>query len=78
MSVISAAVVDIVRQQKEAGVDVPSDGEMGKISYATYIKDRLDGFGGTGNSFVFQDIEDYPDIKTELAGRRSGYNGLFA
>jgi len=36
-----------------------NDGEWPKPSYATYIKDRLNGFGGTGNAFAFQDIEDY-------------------
>ena len=44
--IVGAAVVDIVARQKAAGVDLPSDGEMSKISYATYIKDRLTGFAG--------------------------------
>ncbi len=42
--VIDAAVLEIVGRQKTAGVDVPSDGEMSKISYATYIRHRLSGF----------------------------------
>jgi len=40
------AVDDTVARQKEAGVDVVSDGEMSKPSYSTYMKDRLTGFGG--------------------------------
>jgi 5-methyltetrahydropteroyltriglutamate--homocysteine methyltransferase len=36
---------------------------MSKPSYATYVKDRLNGFGGTGNSFTFADIEAYPNTK---------------
>ena len=36
-------------------VDIVNDGEMSKPSYATYIKDRLAGFGGEGNTFVYQD-----------------------
>ena len=36
-----------------AGIDIVNDGEMSKPSYATYVKDRLNGFGGTGNSFVY-------------------------
>jgi 5-methyltetrahydropteroyltriglutamate--homocysteine methyltransferase len=63
---IEAAVDAIVDRQAAAGIDIVNDGEMSKPSYATYIKDRLDGFGGTGNSFVFQDIEDFPDIKTRI------------
>ena len=38
---VKATVGDVVRQQVEAGIDVVSDGEMGKIGYATYIKDPL-------------------------------------
>ena len=38
------AVAEVVQKQVEAGVDVVSDGEQGKISYATYVKDRLTGF----------------------------------
>ena len=45
---IAAAVDEVVRKQAEAGIDVVNDGEMSKPSYATYIKDRLEGFGGTG------------------------------
>jgi len=40
---IHQAVIDIVKKQKELGIDVVNDGEMSKPSYATYIKDRLDG-----------------------------------
>ena len=44
--VISAAVDAVVARQVASGVDVVSDGEMSKISYATYIKDRITGFDG--------------------------------
>ena len=40
------AVAEVVAKQRDAGVDVVCDGEMGKPSYVTYITDRLDGFGG--------------------------------
>ena len=49
-------------KQADAGVDLVNDGEMSKPSYATYIKDRLDGFGGTGNTFVYQDLADFPKL----------------
>ena len=51
------AVAEIVRLQAEAGVDVVSDGEMGKPSYVTYISDRLDGFGGTSQPLTYADLE---------------------
>jgi 5-methyltetrahydropteroyltriglutamate--homocysteine methyltransferase len=63
---VESAVDEAVRRQVQAGVDVVNDGEWPKPSYATYIKDRLEGFGGTGNSFVFQDIEDYPRTKARV------------
>lgn len=63
---IDQAVDDIVARQVKAGLDIVNDGEMSKPSYATYIKDRLNGFGGTGNSFAFQDIEDFPGIKARV------------
>ena len=70
---VCRAVEHVIARQIEAGVDIINDGEMSKPSYATYIKDRLNGFGGTGNSFKFQDIEDYPNIKARVfsdAGRK--------
>ena len=41
-----AAVAETVHKQVEAGIDVVNDGERGKPGYATYIKDRVTGFGG--------------------------------
>src|ERR1700745_502294 len=43
---VQAAVADAVAKQEAAGVSIVSDGELGKIGYSTYIKDRLGGFGG--------------------------------
>jgi 5-methyltetrahydropteroyltriglutamate--homocysteine methyltransferase len=59
---VRAAVSDVVRKQRDAGVDLVNDGELSKPSYATYIKDRLDGFGGTGNTFVYQDLAEFPRL----------------
>src|SRR6266702_1152048 len=47
---IRSAVEDVVHKQAAAGVDIVNDGEMSKPSYATYVKDRLNGFGGPGRS----------------------------
>ena len=63
---VREAVEDVVARQVEAGLDIVNDGEMSKPSYATYIKDRLHGFGGSGNSFAFQDIEDFPETKARI------------
>jgi len=65
---VAAAVADVVRKQAQAGIDVVNDGEMSKPSYATYIKDRLSGFGGTGNTFVYQDLADFPNLAKRVFG----------
>ncbi len=68
-SVISDAVRDVVRRQVEAGVDVVSDGETNKISYATYIADRFAGFGGDTPREPGQDLVEFPRLLTKLAER---------
>ena len=65
---IASAVAEIVAKQRRAGIDIVNDGEMSKPSYATYIKDRLAGFGGTSNSFVYQDLVDFPELARRVFG----------
>jgi 5-methyltetrahydropteroyltriglutamate--homocysteine methyltransferase len=65
---VRAAVAEVVKKQAAAGVDLINDGEMSKPSYATYIKDRLDGFGGTGNTFVYQDLAEFPRLEKRVFG----------
>jgi 5-methyltetrahydropteroyltriglutamate--homocysteine methyltransferase len=65
---VRTAVAEVVKKQAEAGVDLVNDGELSKPSYATYIKDRLNGFGGTGNTFVYQDLAEYPALAKKVFG----------
>ncbi len=65
---IRSAVAEIARRQQEASIDLISDGELSKPSYATYVKDRLEGFGGTGNTFVYQDLADFPKLAQRVFG----------
>jgi len=59
---IRAAVAAVVRRQVEAGVSVVNDGEEGKIGYATYVKERLDGFGGeAGMAGLPADMAEFPE-----------------
>jgi 5-methyltetrahydropteroyltriglutamate--homocysteine methyltransferase len=58
--IIAEAVVEVVRRQTETGIDLVSDGEMSKISYATYIKDRITGFDGDSERRPPSDLEDFP------------------
>lgn len=43
---VSAATEAAVAKQVECGIDVVSDGEIGKVGYSTYMIERLSGFGG--------------------------------
>jgi 5-methyltetrahydropteroyltriglutamate--homocysteine methyltransferase len=65
---VRSAVAEVVKKQADAGVDLVNDGELSKPSYATYIKDRLNGFGGTGNTFVYQDLAEYPALAKKVFG----------
>jgi 5-methyltetrahydropteroyltriglutamate--homocysteine methyltransferase len=64
---IRDAVADVVRRQVEVGIDVVSDGEMSKISYATYIKDRVTGFDGDTQREPGQDLVEFPRLLKKLA-----------
>jgi 5-methyltetrahydropteroyltriglutamate--homocysteine methyltransferase len=57
---LDEAVEDVVRRQMESGIDIISDGEMSKISYATYIKDRISGFDGDSPREPPADLEQFP------------------
>ena len=64
------AVDEAVRRQVEAGIDLVSDGEMAKISYATYIKDRITGFAGDSPRRPPADLEDFPGLSRAPGERR--------
>jgi 5-methyltetrahydropteroyltriglutamate--homocysteine methyltransferase len=65
---IRSTVDDIIAKQAACGVDVVSDGEMSKPSYATYVKDRLTGFNGESNTFVYQDVAEFPNLHNRVFG----------
>jgi len=68
-AVITQAVAEVVRRQVEVGIDFVSDGEMSKISYATYIARRLAGFGGDTPREPGQDLVEFPGLLRKLAER---------
>lgn len=66
--VMQRNVMEIVRRQAETGLDIVSDGEMSKISYATYIRHRLTGFElGNVPRATPQDLDDYPEYRDKIA-----------
>ncbi len=65
---IRSAVAEVVGKQADAGLAVVNDGELSKPSYATYIKDRLNGFGGTSQSLQYRDLVDFPEMAKRVFG----------
>ena len=65
--VVCEAVRDAVARQKNAGIDVPSDGEQSKVSYSTYMMDRLTGFGGENERRIALDLKNYPEFRQKMA-----------
>jgi 5-methyltetrahydropteroyltriglutamate--homocysteine methyltransferase len=63
---VRAAVDECVALQVKAGIDLVSDGELSKISYATYIKDRLTGFGGDSDIPPPADVEAFPGFLAKV------------
>ena len=64
---MAAAVMENVRRQKAAGIDIVSDGECSKISYATYVKDRYTGFSGDSPRNAPNDLKLFPTFLERLA-----------
>jgi 5-methyltetrahydropteroyltriglutamate--homocysteine methyltransferase len=64
--VLQRSVNDAVRMQNDAGLDIVSDGEMSKISYATYVRHRLTGFDGDSARPTPQDLDDFPRFRDRL------------
>jgi 5-methyltetrahydropteroyltriglutamate--homocysteine methyltransferase len=62
---IEEAVADVVARQKEAGIDIVSDGEMSKTGFSTYINERFSGFDGR-SEFQADDVAEFPDLAMRL------------
>lgn len=70
-SEFDAAVSDAVNRsvafQRDCGVDIVSDGEMGKVGYSTYMIERLSGFGGHVDRKPAADLAEVPDLARRLS-----------
>jgi len=64
---VSDAVNRSVAFQRECGVDIVSDGEMGKVGYSTYMIERLSGFGGHVDRKAAADLAEVPDLARRLS-----------
>ena len=65
--VVKKNVEEVVKRQLQVGIDVVSDGEMSKISYATYVKDRIKGFSGESERRAPADLDAFPEYKMKIA-----------
>jgi 5-methyltetrahydropteroyltriglutamate--homocysteine methyltransferase len=63
---VRQAVLETVRHQLDAGVDIVNDGEVSKSSYATYVTSRLNGFGGRGEFPLPADMADFPEFASRV------------
>src|SRR5580692_9264220 len=77
---ISDAVRDVVRRQAASGLDVVTDGEQGKVSFLTYVKERLAGFDQVEGETLLppswqREIDDFPEY---YRGYMSKYSGAVA
>ncbi|MEL6683399.1 MAG: cobalamin-independent methionine synthase II family protein [Pseudomonadota bacterium] len=64
---MTSAVSETVKKQVDAGIDIVSDGETSKISYATYVKDRYTGFDGDSPRNAPADLKKFPSFLKRLA-----------
>ena len=64
---VGAAVDAAVAQEVAAGVDVVSDGELGKVGYSTYMIERLSGFGGHVDRKMAADLAEVPELAKKLS-----------
>jgi 5-methyltetrahydropteroyltriglutamate--homocysteine methyltransferase len=65
---IRSAVAEVVQKQAGIGLDIVNDGEFSKPSYATYVKDRLTGFGGASHPLEYRDLADFPGMARRVFG----------
>ena len=77
---IDAAVAEVVAKQREAGIDIVSDGEMSKTGFSTYVNERFSGFAGR-SEFQADDVAEFPELAMRLfntpamAHRQVGHPG---
>jgi 5-methyltetrahydropteroyltriglutamate--homocysteine methyltransferase len=64
---VEDGVRDVVARQTATGIDIVSDGEQSKVTYSTYVVDRLTGFGGHSQRKPALDLADLPELRRKLA-----------
>src|SRR5205085_9833177 len=63
------AVADVVKRQRESGIDIGNDGEQQRVAFQTYMAARMSGYGGESKRRVGKDFVEHPDLVATF-GRR--------
>ena len=66
-ALVQSEIESAVRKQIDNGISIVSDGELGKVGYATYITERLSGFGGHVDRTPAKDLAEFPELRKKLA-----------
>src|SRR5436305_6386933 len=66
---LDRAVAEVVKRQKDAGIDIGNDGEQQRVAFQTYMAARMSGFGGESKRRVGKDFLEHPDLVATF-GRR--------
>lgn len=68
-AVVHDRVVQVFRQQLAVGIDIPNDGEQGRVGFQTYVAQRMSGFAGQSNRRKPREFEDFPLFAERLLSR---------
>ncbi len=66
------AMLDVVRRQQEAGIDIGNNGEQQREAFFLYVRNRMSGFGGAWDRPPRGDVDRYPVFKAALAKEQAG------
>src|SRR5882672_6287087 len=69
---LDRAVADVVRRQKDAGIDIGNDGEQQRVAFQTYMAARMSGYGGESKRRVARDLVEHPDLFATFGRRFPG------
>jgi 5-methyltetrahydropteroyltriglutamate--homocysteine methyltransferase len=73
------AIAEVVKRQDAIGIDLISDGEMGRIGFCNYFFERFTGFAEFGSvEMIPGDFEEFPEVAEEVFANESGAHIQFA
>ena len=76
---VTASTREVLRRQREAGIDVANNGEQARESFFTYVQHRMSGFGGKSSRAMMRDTLSYPGwLKLKRPGYSHGVSLLTA